>query len=160
MEIADDQIYVFTAEHASEWSSFSIALALALAGLAVMVYFLKNSSDYKTKNRNLLIAMLAFFTFMIAGGTAFFSWLSIQKISDVVIDASTVETGYGKSELRQISRIYFHDDVSRSPINPAIQKKSTRFLIIEEIKGKTHALSEEHFKISEIYAKLSERIDQ
>ena len=159
MEVLDDQVYIFQAEHASEWSTFTISLILTIAGLIVMGYFLKNSSDYKTRNRNLLIAMLSFFMFMIAGGTSFFSWLTVQKISDVVIDKEKVTTGYGTSEYNKISRVYFHDDVNRSPINPAIQKRYTRFLIIEEIKGKTHALSEEHFKINEIYAKLSEKLE-
>lgn len=158
METTVEQIQTFIPKHTAEWSTFYIALVVALVGLVLTIYFIKKPAESRARNINMLIAMLAFFACIIASGTAFFSWLTVQKVSPVTVDLETVETGYGKTEISKISRLYFHNDVQKSLLNPGIQKGSTRFLIIEEIGGKTHALSEEHYNLGEIYKHLKEKM--
>ena len=158
MDTTAEQIQTFIPTHTSEWSTFYIALVVALIGLVLTIYFIKKPAASRARNMNMLIAMLTFFACIISSGTAFFSWLTVQKVSPVIISTETVETGYGTTEIGKISRLYFHNDVQKTLLNSSVQKGSTRFLIIEEIGGKTHALSEEHYNLGEIYKNLKEKM--
>ena len=157
----EEQVITFAADNTGLDNTIIIALLFALAGIGTMLYFLKKAKEGKNLNQNYLIAMLAFFVFTIAGGTAFFSWFTTSyKIIDVVVTEDKITTGEGQSYIKDITKIYFHNDVQRSLINPALQKGSTQFLIIQEVEGKTHALSAENYDVQQIYGLLKKRMNK
>lgn len=156
MDGIEEAVQTFEANNFAMSTNAWIALAFAIAGIIGTAYFLKLSTG---KNRNLYIvgAMLSFFVFTIAGGTSFFSWLTTRKISDVIISSNQVVTGYGTTTIDNISRIYFHKEVEQSVLSPTLEKQNSRFLIIEEIGGKTHALAAENYDIGKIYGLLKKK---
>ena len=158
MDGIEEAVQTFEANNFTMSTNAWIALVLAIAGLLGTFYFLKQGTG---KKRNLYIvgAMLCFFVFTIAVGTSFFSWLTTRKISAVVISPDQIETGYGKAAIDNIRRIYFHNEVDQSILNPSLEKQNSRFLIIEERSGKTHALSAENYDIGKIYGVLKKKID-
>lgn len=160
MDFEENKIYTFAADNSELYNSMGMSLLFVVIGLGVMYFFLKKTKESAVnRNQNYLIAMLAFFVFMIAGCTAFFSWATTAyKIKDVIVSVETIETGDGVSQIKHISKVYYHKDVQRSLINPGMQKGSTQFLIIEEIKGKTHALSAENYNIQQIHGLLKKRM--
>ena len=137
---------------------FWIGLIVSIGSITGMVVVLKQKRNYQEKNKQMLIAMLLFFVFLISISTTFFSFWAHLKIGPVRIEANAIETAYGKTAFKDIKKITFHESNQPSMINPNISRNSVRILLIEERSGKIHALSEENYNINSIMQKLNKAI--
>lgn len=153
-------LYTFEAVHDSNHLSFLIALLFAIIALGGLIALLRRKVARENHNRNMLLALLTFFVFLIAASTAFFSWLAAKKIGTVAIYPDAIETSYGRAAFEHIRNAGFKDDKQPSLINPNISRKTTKLLIIEESDGKTHVLSEENYEIPKIWNKLKEAMEK
>lgn len=151
-------IYTFDPTHQQDQTTFLLALFFALGALAAMFFLLRKPAADGNRNRRLLGAMLLFFVFLIAGSTAFFSRLFMQKLGPVTLYENAIETPYGIVDYPNIRNAYIHIDKQPSMINPSITRKSTRMLLIETKDGSAHVLPEANYPIQEILGKMKELI--
>lgn len=152
-------LFSFEAE-AENQLTFYLALFISIGGLLGTVLLLRQKVERTKRNQNLLLAMLLFFVFMIAGGTAFFTWLTNKKLDPVLLYTDSIKTPYGLAKFEMINKINQYEDKQTSPLNPSIVKERTTILLIEEINGKTHALSAKNYEINKIYGELKRSMDE
>lgn len=133
--------------------------AVALLALGALLAILAGKLEVADRNRRLLLAMLLFFTVLIAGGTAFFSWLTSYRIDTVTLYSRGLTTPYGTVAYEDIRDAYIRKEEQRSFVNPDIVRSSTRLLIIEERDGKTHVLSEENYALEPIFSTLRQQME-
>jgi len=146
---------IYEPVNTSNYTLAIICLVLALAAIGALVYMNLQpvkSVDAKSPNGvnkkfKPLFSLLLFFTFLICISTAFFSWLTTTKVTAVNINEEFIETPYGKIDWKDIDRIYVHEDDNSSPFSNRDQGDPTKFLMIIEVNGKTHALSEESYDL-------------
>lgn len=151
-------IQTFQPTATSDQSSFWAGIMVAILALAGMVFLLLRPAKQGDRNRRLLVAMLSFFVFLIAASTAFFSWWSMEKTGPVHFYAAGIQTPYGKVKFQEIRNAYIHQDKEKSLVNPNVVTRATNILVIEEISGKTHALSEAQYPISQILGRLKNEL--
>lgn len=141
-----------TTDHLYMW----IGILIALAAFLLTYYFLRQPQKGREHTKAALIAMLFFFTGLMASGTAFFSGWSLLKQGKVILEQKQMQIGQSTIPYQQINKIYYKKD-KQSSIFQAIEGSTTiTFLVIEEKGGRTHALSEEQFPIGEIRSRLEE----
>lgn len=151
----EEALYTFEPNLNYATSSLWFGIAAAVAGLAGCVFLLKKATDGgENRNYHLLGAMLLFFVFMIGISTAFFSWWTQRKIGPVKIYADAITTPYGEASFGEIDKAYIEEERQPSLINPNVTRERYNLLIIEEIGGKVHALSEENYDLRDILQKL------
>ncbi len=133
-----------------------LGIAIAIGAFFLTYYFLKQPKQGREHTKAALIAMLFFFTGLMATGTAFFSGWSLRKQGKVVLQSEQIQIGNSTIPFEQIGKIYYKKD-KQSSIFQAVEGTTTiTFLVIEEKGGITHALSEEQFPIGEIRSRLEE----
>lgn len=149
--------YVFEPENSSNYILAISCSIIAIASIIGLVIY--NRKQQKTSERKVssdarrfqpLISLGLFFLFLICLTTAFFSWLTTQKITKVTITDTFIETPYGKTDWDNIQRIYIHEDQKVAPFSGRSVGEKTKILMIIEIEGKTHALSELNYDLNEI----------
>lgn len=156
----NEPLYTFDPTHAQDELTLYLSLFIGLLALVVAILLLRRRSAPEQRNRRLLGAMLAFFIFLIAAGTAFFSGLFMRKIGPVHMYESKMETSYGEVAYPDIRNAYIHVDKQPSMINPNITRRSTRMLVIEEKDGRTHVLPEENYPIEQILGRMREIVNK
>ncbi len=156
----NDPIYVFEAVNSTDYKNFLLSLGVAtvLLLVSILLYARRKKSSWG-KNRMLAAAMFCFFIFLIAGSTAWFSYLSFQKLSAIKIYADSITTPYGASSFEDILKASLEDDEQTSMVNRNITLASTRLLIIEEKKNKTQVISEKNYDVEAVFAALREQIE-
>ena len=154
----NEALYTFEPVHQQDQLTFWLSVIIALGGLAGTVFLLRKPAASGQRNYRMLGAMLLFFIFLIAGSTAFFSNLFIQKLGPVTLYENSMKTPYGTVAYPDIRNAYIHVDKQPSVVNPNITRKSTRMLIIEERNDKAHVLPQDNYPIEEILARMREVI--
>lgn len=140
-------------------SNYVLAITCSVIGLGSMAllvfYNLKpqksqpaGTAAHERNRFKPLLSMGLFFTFLIAITTAFFSWWATQRILPVTIDEQYIETAFGKVSWDKIQRIYVHEDQQIAPFSGREVGKVTKILMIIEVDGKTHALSEDNYDLN------------
>ena len=146
----EDLIAVFEPERSGNNQLAIICLLLAVLALAYLIYNQRRVTKPENRNLKQLMSLLAAFVILIALGTAVFSYLAGQKFVPVKVFSKHIETSYGKSDLEDIQQLYIHNDQKLSPVSGKLEGDSTRLLMIVELKGKTHVLSEENYDIDSL----------
>lgn len=155
-----EALHQFDPNTTSQQVTFWVTVIIALSALGGLIFLLKKKSTGRNRNQNMLLAMLLFFAFLIAASTAFFSQWSNLKTGPVVLYPDRIETAYGTASFSNIKKAYLLDNRQPSIINPNINRKTVKMLVIEEANGQVHVLSEKHYPISEIFGRLKKAIDQ
>lgn len=132
-----------------------ISLAVILISAAAGAFLLLKKPANLNYNMRMLLAMLCFFSFIIAAGTLVFSFLTQQKLSPVVLYTNAIETPYGQASFENISDVYFEKN-PRKTVFGASKDENYRLLIIEEKGKKGHLLSEANYPINQIAGELKE----
>ena len=96
----EDALLTFEPNNSATVQAAWGAAAVALAALAGMVMMLRKKATGRTRNQNMLAAMLLFFLMLMGMGTAFFSWLKIRKTGPVTIYEHSVRTPYGTAAFK------------------------------------------------------------
>lgn len=138
-----------------------VAFLLLAIGLSIALWWYNRKKlEYPKRKQQQMLTMLGAFIVLISLGSAFFSWLTTQKIKTVTIDKEAIVTPYGKAEIDKIRTAYFYMDKQSSRFSQEMVLDTVRFLIIEEFgrNKKTHALSEENYDIVEIRKILMEKM--
>jgi hypothetical protein len=151
-------ITVFQPDNSGDQVTLILSLLIAAGAFGAMILLLRRPGGKLDRNRMLLLAMLAFFAFIIAGGTAFFSWWSARKVGPVSVFADAIETPYGKANFADIRNAFIETETERSLLNANITTASVRLLIIEEKDGRTHVLSETNYPIDAVLAALKKAV--
>jgi len=151
--------YTFDAVNSGASTNFILSLIAAVVGLVGMLYLLRRKVSYEERNRNIVIAMLLFFLFLIGSSTAFFSYLRVRKVGPVEIYETGMVTPYGKVAFKDIRNAEIMVDKSSSLLSEAAGR-STRILAIIENSGKTHALSEEDYPVQEVLGRMKQAIKE
>ena len=154
-----EALYTFQPDLSDSYSTLITGLVIGLGGLAGALYLLKVPGSRENRTFRQLGAMLLFFGFLIGAGMSLFSWWTTRKLSPVVLYPDAIETPFGRAEFDQIENAYIKEELQKSFIKPSIPTGSYKVLIIEEIGGKAHALSEENYDLPEIMAKLKEAVE-
>ena len=149
-----EAIYTFEPNLSDTTSSLWLGLLAAVAGIGGCVFLLRKATTGKNRNYYLLGAMLLVFVFMIGLSTAFFSWWTQHKIGPVIIYTNAITTPYGTVKFARIDNAYIEEQRQPSLVNPSLTRSRYKLLIIEEIDGKTHALSEENYDLNLILQRL------
>ena len=102
--------------------------------------------------------MLLFFLFLIAAGTAFFSAWNRIRLGPVNIYTSSIETPYGTIQFDEIRNAKIESNQQPSMINPQLNRRTVKLLIIEERSGKAHIFSEKDYRVQEILNGLKEAV--
>jgi hypothetical protein len=150
---------VFQPTHQEDQLVLYIAVILAIAGIAGLVFTLRKKASGDARNRNMLVAMLLFFLATISTGTAFFSWLSMRKTGPVTITEEAIETPYGKAVFTSIRKAEIITDQPVRLIPSNNQRGAVKLLVIEEESGKAHVMSEENYDIQRIFGALREAME-
>jgi hypothetical protein len=151
--------YAFDAVNSGASTNFILSLIAALGGIAGMLFLLRRRVSHEQRNRNIVVAMLLFFMFLIGSSTAFFSYLRMQKVGPVEIYERGMATPYGEVAFEDIRNAEIIVDQSSNLLSEAAGR-STRILAIIEKSGKTHALSEEDYPVQEVLGKMKQAIKE
>ena len=156
----EDILYTIEPNSSGDRLTIIVALLAALGALAGMFALLRTPSTGDQRNRRMLGAMLLFFVVLIASGTSFFSWLKTRKVSTITIYNDAVETPYGKVAFRNIKNASIETDRQPSFVNPSRATRQTKLLLIEEMDGKAHVMSEKDYDLQNIMSKLKKAVKQ
>jgi len=121
-------------------------LVVALSALFIFFNSRRKVAYYEKKMKQ-LFSMLAFFALLIAASTAFFSWWNSQKIKTVKIYKDRIEIPTGEVRLKNIHSAYIYLNEQKGPFSGSLTSDTTKLLIIEEVNGMRHVLSEENYEI-------------
>jgi hypothetical protein len=139
---------------------FWIALIVALGAGAFTVYLLTGKAPWKGRLWRQVFPLWGFIVSLLALGVAFFSFWEHLKTGPIRFEAEEIRTSYGATRYEDIVRVYFHRETERSLIDPDLGKDTTTWLIIEDRKGKTHALSEDQYDLTAIRQTLEGFLDE
>lgn len=154
--------YTFESIHSTNTSVAILFFVLGLLALAVLVVLSLRKSPSTTSDQSNskrfrpLILMGLFFVFLICSSTAFLSYWSGQKLTPIRITEQFIETPYGKVNWNKIETIKIIQDRKIAPLSTEAVGDSTEILTIIEIDGKTHAISELHYDLEAIKARIAE----
>ncbi len=151
----EQPIAIFEPERTGNYTATIISIAIAILALAFLVFFIKKEFSFRQRAYRQLLSLLSFFVMIIALVTAFFSFWAAQKFTPVKVFQHGIVTSFGKADLKNIAKVYVHEDRQRSRLSGAPEGKAIRMLIIEETDQKTHVLSEENYNIDSILQVLS-----
>ncbi len=159
---------VFEPINSDSYTLAIICTFFAIASIIALVFYnrkpptsqLKDQPDsnkpYAPNRYKPLVSMALFFVFLICISTAFFSWLQTTKMTPVTINEQYVETNFGKVDWENIQNIYVHEDKQIAPFSGKRVGRATKILMIIEIGGKTHALSEDNYNIKAMGKMITE----
>lgn len=133
-----------------------LGLAVAVVAFYLTYHFLRQKKKGREHTKAALIAMLFFFTGLMAFGTAFFSGWSVLKQGKIVLQQEQMQIGQRDIPYTQINKIYFKQEKQASPFQAINNTSVISFLVVEEKGGRTHAISEEQFPIGEIRTRIEE----
>ena len=150
----NEVLYTFAPAHSEDKFTFGLSLGITLISLVGLIYLLKQKNTGYAYRRQMMIAMLVFFSLIISAGIAFFSFWSMEKIGDVLVYENSIQTPYGKADFKNISKAYIEVNTQKPVISGGKSGRSTRMLFIEESSGKMHVLSEDNYKIDKILNKM------
>ncbi|MCB0705879.1 MAG: hypothetical protein KDC34_11240 [Saprospiraceae bacterium] len=139
--------------------TFWLSTLFALMAGAALWFFLRGKPEKWTQNMRMLMAMLAFFGVLLAGGTAFFQGWTHLKKGPIVFYENQFKSGFGTTPYAEISLIRKEMVQQTAPFNPAIKTGVPMWILV--VKGKAdqvHMLSGEDYPIDEIAQKLEERM--
>jgi len=153
----DTKVYAFEPVNSSNSTLAIFCAVLAICAIALLIYYnrkqAEKASTEVTENQKRLKPLLSlglFFVFLISSTTAFFSWWATKKVSSVKVTTEYIETAYGKTNWENIQRIYVHEDQKVAPFSGKSVGEVTKILMIIELDGKTHALSELDYDLNAI----------
>ena len=158
--LRSEPIQTFVAVNSANQQYFQAFLLTALIFLGLSVYLLLKKGKKHRRNIRLLLSMLAFFGFVIAASTSFFSWLAVQKTGSVLIYPDAIRTPYGTVKFAEIVKAEMKDNETSSIINPNLATGSNQLLLIEEQGNKMHVISDRDFAVEEIFATLRTTIGE
>lgn len=142
-----------------EWYLWG-GLILALLSLGSTIYVLARKFSYDYQNRKWLLAMLLFFVFLMAAGTAVFSWMSYERLEPISLYADRLVIGQKALSFKNIKQIKLEQGQDKSMVNPNIVKASYKLLLVEELSGKVYVFSERHYPVQDMMVQLRAAIEE
>lgn len=155
-----DPIVIFDSVNTSDNNSFWGSLIVAVVAGIGLYFILRQKNTGDAYRRQMLIAMLAFFAMIMAAGTAFFSFWSMQKTGPVYVYENSIVTPYGEAKYANISKAYIEMNNQQALLNPGNTTSSVRMLFLEERDGKMHVLSEDNYEIDKILKEIRTQASQ
>ncbi len=156
----EQPLYTFQPNTTEDALSLGIALVIALAGAAGLYFISRKKVEHDQRTRHHLLQMLVFFATIIAAGTALFSFLSMRKTGEVVLYPTHLVTPYGEVAFTDIRKAEIIDNKTPSMIDPNRSRRVVRMLVIEEVSGKAHVMSEKNYDINAIMGRLKEAVEK
>lgn len=144
---SEDQLYLW------------LGALVGVVAFGAMTFVIRKEFPYEEQSKKWLIALLFFIVGLIASGTAFFSWLTVQKVGSVKIYSDHVELGKTKVLYEDIKVINIKKEEEKSFVNPNIVRKEYNLLFIQEMKGKVYVVSERSYPVREVLNELRQAID-
>lgn len=129
---------------------FWISLLIALATGGGTVWLLIGKHGLKGNMWRQVVPLWGFVLCVAAAGMMLYSWLEQRQKGTVRVDATGVETPFGKVDYEDVRKIYVHQEVDKSVIDPSIGRDTVRWLIIEERSGKKHLLRADQYDLPAI----------
>lgn len=140
----------------------TLVLSALVLGIVLLIacFFLFKKPGTNAK----LIAMLIGFGGMIALGTAFFGYISGGRGAPVELYADRIESPFGTMDRANILKIYFQENVARSPLAKVEMNRVPDFnsgreylLIVQPKRGtKRLVFSSNDYPIQEMHPVLNE----
>ena len=152
-------IHTFAAVNSANLQYFQIFLVVSVGLLALSGYLFWKKGKRQARNMRLLLSMLAFFGFIIAASTSFFSWLAWQKTGSILIYKDSIRTPYGIASFSDIVKAEMKNNKNPSMVNPNISTGGNLLLLIEEKGDKMHVISDQDFAVEEVFATLRTAIE-
>lgn len=141
---SNDQLYLW------------IGLGIAIVAFYLCYHYLRRPKKGREHTISMLVAMLFFFTGLMAIGTAFFSGWSSLKQGKVLIMEDQLQIGQDVIPYQDIKKVYYKKDKQGSIFQGAGGATTYTFLVFEVQGGATYALSEQQFPIGKIRSSLEE----
>lgn len=129
---------------------FWVAMIIALAAGGGTVWLLAGRHGLKGSMWRQVVPLWGFILCLMAVGTMLYSWLEQRQTGTVRVDATGVETPFGKVDYGDVRRVYIHQDVDKSLIDPSVGRDTANWLIIEERNGKKHFLPADEYDLPAI----------
>ncbi len=141
-------------------------LYLWLGGLVAVIAFgamalvIRKEFSYEEQTKKWLIALLLFIVGIISTGTAFFSWLSDQRVGVVKIYTDRLEVGKKELEFGKIKKIDLRKEQEKSMVNPNIVRREYNLLFIEDLEGRMFVISERSYPVREIMQEIKKALQE
>lgn len=145
---SEDQLYLW------------LGALVGVLAFGAMAFVIKKEYSYEEQSKKWLIALLLFIVGLIASGTAFFSWLSQQRIGKVEIYTDHLVLGKTSLDFDQIKKINIKREEEKSMVNPNIVRKEYELLFIEDLEGHLFVVSEQAYPVREVLNELRSAIDE
>jgi hypothetical protein len=129
------------------------SLILGLLGFGA--YFFQEKIPVR-QNLKSVVGLAAALIGLVAVLSLGLKMFSMSRLKPVKLYRNSVETPYGKAELREIKDFYIKKEVHYKPMQPNAISDSARFLFIVERNDKGHVLSEGDYAIDSILAKMND----
>lgn len=137
-----------------------LALSIFIIGTVATVWLFRQKPIAGSSAYTGLAGMLVGFVALIALGTGIFGWLALAKNTTVTIDADKISFARQQIPFQNLKNAVIEESRQTSWINPNITKKSVQLLLIEDSRGKTYVLSEEHYPIKAIMQNLKAAVSK
>ena len=144
---SEDQLYLW------------LGAMVAVAAFGLMAFVIRKEFPYEEQSKKWLIALLLFIVGLLATGTAFFSWLSQQKVGSVKIYSDHLELGRTTIPFEEIKVLNIKKEEEKSFVNPNIVRKEYNLLFIENLKGQLFVISERSYPVKEILQEVRKAIE-
>ncbi len=133
---------------------------VAVMAFGAMAFVIRKEFSYEEQSKKWLIALLLFIVGLISTGTAFFSWMSQQRMGKVEVYSDHLVLGKTNLPFDQIKRINIQKEQEKSFVNPAIVRKEYQLLFVEDLKGRVYVVSEEAYPVREVMKEMRKAIDE
>lgn len=152
-----DQIihtYAPTGSYLSQTMVWSIVI-LGICLISIL-FLQRRKRSASSKNMYSLGVMLLGFISLLAATSAFFSWLTNERIGEVIVYQDRIETNEGTILASEIKRAYLHQSTPNTPFKLNALGDTT-LLLIFEMSGKVEkdfVFSEENYPIKKMMEEL------
>lgn len=141
--------------------SISIIALIAFIAFGVGAgLLLRQKVSGRSRNTNMLLAMLLFFGSMIALGTFIFNSLTQQRVGTVVVYENGIQLGKTQLGFANIRNATIEQSVQPSLINPGVARDETEILLITDTSGKTRALSADYYPVRQVLATMRDALEK
>lgn len=143
----DSPLFTFPANNTEDLITFGLSVVVT-AGAGFALYKMQRTSKKgDARRRQMLASMLVFFLVLIAGATALFSGLTLQRLGTLTLYNTYMDTPMGRIDYSNINNASLQENKERSLIDPGSAKRSTKLLAIELQDGKVLVFSEKNYDV-------------
>ena len=146
----DSALHIYEATNSYLNQTTSWSLGILLFSLLAIWYNQKRKIQASQRNIQKVISLLLGFAVLLASGSAFFSWLTSNRIGPVEVFSDRIITNEATIPAKQIKKAYMFQSTPNSIFQLNALGDSSLLFIIEEFSGKTHVFAEDNYPIQQM----------